>query len=273
MEQNQLCKYPRTAHLQGSRKSHGDDLEDVPWKELAGKNVVIEEKVDGTNVGISFSEQGDLLLQSRGHYLRGGPRERQYDLLKQWAAARQEELYCVLGSRYILYGEWLFAKHTVFYDALPHYLLEFDVLDTENNVFLSTPARKELLFRGSYVVPVEQVLVLWYGTFDELGDVTSLITRSNFITCDRANNLRCAAVAAGVPYEDVVQHTDMHDEMEGLYIKWEEDGVVKGRYKFVRDTFTNSILEQKQHWHDRPIIQNRLLPGCFGEMFATQENV
>ena len=49
--------------------------------------------------------------------------------MKQWANAHRDAFYEVLGSRYIMYGEWMYAKHSVFYDALPHYFLEFDVLD------------------------------------------------------------------------------------------------------------------------------------------------
>ena len=44
-----------------------------------------------------------------------------------------------------MYGEWLYAKHTVYYDALPHYFLEFDIYDKEQAIFLSTKKRKELL--------------------------------------------------------------------------------------------------------------------------------
>ncbi len=50
--------------------------------------------------------------------------------MKAWAGAAQRELREALGGRYVMYGEWLYAKHTVFYDALPHYFFEFDVLDT-----------------------------------------------------------------------------------------------------------------------------------------------
>lgn len=32
-------------------------------------------------------------------------------------------LFKVLGNRHILYGEWLYAKHSVYYDNLPHYFL------------------------------------------------------------------------------------------------------------------------------------------------------
>lgn len=125
-----IIKYPRTPHLKGSRLQPGDeDLSQLPFSEIAGRNLVVEEKCDGANSAVSFSPEGELLLQSRGHYLTGGYRERHYALMKQWANAHRDAFYEVLGSRYIMYGEWMYAKHSVFYDALPHYFLEFDVLD------------------------------------------------------------------------------------------------------------------------------------------------
>ena len=134
-----IKKYPRTKHIEGSRLQKGDeDLRQIPFNNIKGKYIVIEEKVDGANTAISFDDEGNLLLQSRGHYLTGGYRERHYNLFKQWASIHKEMLYSVLGCRYIMYGEWLYAKHTVYYDALPHYFLEFDIYDRENEVFLDT---------------------------------------------------------------------------------------------------------------------------------------
>src|SRR5579859_5773129 len=117
-----LRKYPRTPHLEGSRSQLGDD--DLDFRDLAtldGQFVVVEEKLDGANCAISFAVDGSLLLQSRGHFLTGGPRERQFALFKAWAHCHQPSLQVVLGERYVMFGEWLFAKHTVFYDQLPHY--------------------------------------------------------------------------------------------------------------------------------------------------------
>lgn len=259
-------KYVRTPHIRGSRFQHGDhDMEAVPWEELAGKHLVIEEKMDGANAGISFSETGELLLQSRGHYLRGGPREKHFALLKQWASARQEELRQLLGSRYVMYGEWMFAKHTFFYDSLPHYFMEFDVLDTQTGYFLSTPARDKLLrFASDVAYPVK---VLWAGEFDKLETLKSMIVKSYFITDQRIQNLTQAALDAGVEPQEAFKHTDMSERMEGLYIKWEDKDHVLGRYKFVRESFTNAILDQETHWHDRPIIQNKLAPDAWVRMF------
>lgn len=266
-----MRKYPRTQHLRGSRLQHGDhDLEAVPFEELKGKHLVIEEKVDGANCGISFSETGELQLQSRGHYLRGGPREKHFALLKQWSSTRQVELFCALGSRYVMYGEWLYAKHTMFYDALPHYFMEFDVLDTQTNEFLSTERRGKMLLHTkeawSRVCPV---LVLAEGKFNKLTELEDMIKASHFITDERTHfeHLTDAALDAGVPPAVAWSHTDRSTLMEGLYVKWEEDGEVKGRYKFVRDSFTNSIMEQETHWHDRPIIQNHLEHGALERMF------
>jgi hypothetical protein len=41
--------------------------------------------MDGANCGISFNPDGELLLQSRGHYLTGGGREKHFTLFKQMA--------------------------------------------------------------------------------------------------------------------------------------------------------------------------------------------
>ena len=82
----QLFKYPRTRHVEGSRLQPGDqDLEQVAWSSLAGRHLVIEEKVDGANAGVSFTAGGALRLQSRGHYLTGGGREKHFALFKTWA--------------------------------------------------------------------------------------------------------------------------------------------------------------------------------------------
>ena len=125
-----IIKYPRTPHIEGSRLQPGDeDLSQIPFDNIAGRHIVIEEKIDGANSALSFNPEGELLLQSRGHYLTGGYRERHYNLFKQWAGVHRDALWAVLGCRYVMYGEWMYAKHSIYYDALPHYFMEFDILD------------------------------------------------------------------------------------------------------------------------------------------------
>ena len=136
---NQIYKYPRTQHIEGSKLQVGDeDLSQVKLSDIKGKHLVIEEKMDGANSAMSFSEESKLQIQSRGHYLTGGPREKHFDLLKTWANMHYLELLEALGDRYVMYGEWLYAKHTVFYTDLPNYFMEFDILDVKTGEFLDT---------------------------------------------------------------------------------------------------------------------------------------
>ena len=99
MQSFEIKKYPRTPHLEGSRLQPGDeDLSQVPFADIAGRHLVVEEKVDGANSAVSFDAGEQLLLQSRGHYLTGGYRERHYALMKQWAAVHREAFWRVLVS-------------------------------------------------------------------------------------------------------------------------------------------------------------------------------
>jgi len=57
----------------------------------------------------------------------------------------------------------------------------------------------------------------------------------------------------------VLKETDQSQLMEGLYVKIEEDGVVKERYKYVRSSFLQAVFDSESHWQDRPILHNQLM--------------
>ena len=250
-----IVKYPRTPHIQGSRLQPGDeDLRQRPFADIVGKHVVLEEKIDGANTAISFTNEGELRLQSRGHFLTGGARERHYDLLKQWGAVHQLKLHDVLGDRYIMYGEWMYAKHTIYYDKLPHYFMEFDVLDRETGKFLDTPSRHELLKN----LPVCSVPVLASGTFKNMDEILSFLGDSCFISENHIDNLRMDARLLKLDEDRVCRETDASRTMEGIYIKVEENGEVVNRMKYVRASFLQTVEESQSHWLDRPIVPNRI---------------
>lgn len=254
-----IYKYPRTAHLAGSGIQHGDeDVPIRPWRELENRYLVIEEKMDGANSAISFDETGQILLQSRGHFLKGGPREAQFDLFKTWAYTYTSQLAEILEGRYIMYGEWLYAKHTVFYTDLPHYFLEFDIYDKQQDEFLSTERRRALLIQTPCVVSVK---VLHTGLIQTPQQLTSLIGPSHFISADHLARLRDACQGRCLEASQVLKETDQSQFMEGLYVKIEEDGIVKERYKYVRSGFLQAVFDSESHWQDRPILPNQLKQG------------
>jgi len=253
-----LRKYPRTRHLRGSRLQPGDeDLSAAPFAEIEGRHLVVEEKLDGANAGLGFSAEGELWLQSRGHYLTGGYRERHFDLFKTWASCHREALHAALGSRYVMYGEWLYAKHTVFYDRLPHYFMEFDVLDRQTSTFLSTPRRRELL-AGTPVVPVPVLFEGWAGSLEAL---VEHVAPSRYKSEGWVEALRGAAEREGLDPAKIERETDGSSLAEGLYVKVEAQGEVLGRFKWVRYDFLTTVVDSGSHWIDRPIVPNRLAPG------------
>ena len=264
-----LLKYPRTPHLQGSRLQPGDsDADQTPWRALLGQFVVVEEKLDGANCAVSFDAAGQLQLQSRGHWLnlqRSGGRERQFNAFKQWARAHEAALLAVLEDRYVMYGEWLYAKHSVYYDALPHWFCEFDVFDRHTQRFLDTHARHALLRD----VPVVSVPVLLAGAAPpRFADVLALVGPSLARSAAWRDAFEHTVTREQLDLPLCWQQTDRSEHSEGLYVKVEANGQVIARYKFVRSGFVQTIVDSGSHHSTRPIVPNGLRAGC--DVFAAQ---
>jgi len=261
---SQIHKYPRTRHLEGSRLQPGDaDLDQVPLDALRGQYCVIEEKLDGANAGISLDGEAGLALQSRGHFLVGGAREKHWDLFKRWARTHTAALAARASGGLTVYGEWLYAKHTIFYDQLPHYFLEFDIRDA-TGAFWSTERRRAHL-AGS---PVVSVPVLWEGVVTDPRAIPELVADALYKSSAWRDRLREAAKGANVDPDRAAQETDPEPTAEGLYIKVEDraEGVVVDRYKWVRASFLTAVVDSGSHWLARPIVPNQLADGV--DLFA-----
>ena len=90
---------------------------------LAGK-VEIEEKMDGANVGIIRHKKG-FSLQKRGS-LVGQSEHEQFQYFHAWANRIKYDNIMSVPPNHLLYGELLYAVHTIYYDNLPDYFLVFD---------------------------------------------------------------------------------------------------------------------------------------------------
>jgi hypothetical protein len=235
-----FVKYPRTPHLFGSKGT--DDDKHLGSEEsksfIADPSLIVEEKLDGTNVGIHFTRSGRVVLQCRGHEITEGMHP-QYDLFKQWTAVKRPVLEATLASQFILYGEWLYAKHSVHYRRLPHYFFEFDIYDKDAERFLSLEKRLAML-QGTGLMTVP---VLHRGpvSFDQLRSLigpSAFASRFENPTTSRADNL-----------------------MEGLYCRTEANGYVSSRAKMVRLEFVEKV-KQSEHWQHQPMLPNELAEGA-----------
>src|SRR5581483_6848309 len=151
-----FIKYPRTPHLFGARGNDDDKHLGIDESEvfIADESLIVEEKLDGTNVGVHFTTRGRMVLQCRGHEVTEGMHP-QYDLFKQWTAVKRPILEAMLSDRFIVYGEWLYARHSVHYRGLPHYFFEFDIYDKDAGRFLDLESRMQMLDgSGLQTVPI-----------------------------------------------------------------------------------------------------------------------
>lgn len=234
--QGDFIKYPRTPHLFGSKGTDDDKHlgEAESTRFIADESLIVEEKIDGTNVGIHFSDGGEFVLQCRGHLITEGMHP-QYDLFKQWGAVKRLVLEQRLENRYILFGEWVYARHSIHYRQLSHYFFEFDIYDKQRQLFLDLAQRLSLL-EGSGIPTVP---VIHTGRLKR-AELAKLIGPSRF----------------GSHFEHpTTKQTD--NLMEGLYLRIEADGAVQGRAKFVRPEFVEKI-KQSTHWQQQILVPNEL---------------
>lgn len=235
ISQGDFVKYPRTPHLFGSRGTSDDKHlgERESMRFLADSSLIVEEKIDGTNVGIHFAS-GEMLLQCRGHQITEGMHP-QYDLFKQWAMVKRGTLEDRLGERFILYGEWAYAKHSIFYRQLPHFFFEFDIFDKALKSFLTLEVRSQMLDgSGIETVPIVHRGSLKRSLLESLIGASALGGEFDHPVSGKRDNL-----------------------MEGLYLRTEDEHGVTGRAKFVRPEFVEKI-KQSTHWQQQLMVPNEL---------------
>jgi hypothetical protein len=235
-----FVKYPRTPHLFGSKATDDDKhLSEAESNQfLADKSLIVEEKLDGTNVGIHFTSDGKMVLQCRGHLITQGMHP-QYDFFKQWTTVKRCVIEDRLEDRFILFGEWLYARHSLHYRQLPHYFFEFDIYDKDQETFLDLKQRLTVIEGAG----IGTVPVLHRGAISK-GALQGLIGPSRFDSVfenpftRRSDNL-----------------------MEGLYLRIEAAGSVIGRAKWVRPEFVEKV-KQSAHWQHQASVPNLLKEGA-----------
>ena len=176
----------------------------------------------------------------------------------RWASAHEHWLLERLEDRFVLYGEWLHKKHSVFYDHLPHYFCEFDVWDRATGLFLSTAARRRLLEGG----PVLSVPVLYEGPAPRRhAELLALVGDSLAKTAHWRQVFEQVVHREGLDLARAWRQCDRSSRMEGLYLKLEDEQQTLGRLKWVRQDFVQAILDADQHHASQPFIPNQLAAG------------
>lgn len=219
-------RFPHTPHLawlgEGSPR---DDkvLSPSEVTALLAGDVVVEEKLDGANIGLSLAPDGSLRAQNRGQYLVE-PHAGQFARLSAWLAQHGEGLRAVLTPNLMLFGEWCAARHSLKYAALPDWFLLFDVYDHSAGRFWTSARRNEL------------AATLGLSTVPRLMEGRCTLVQLKEVLSRQQSQFRQGA-------------------LEGMVIRRESAQWCDARAKLVRPDFTQEITE---HWSRRRIEWNQL---------------
>ena len=232
---SEFFRFPHTPHLAWLGKGEPRDdkvLSQAEAKAFLAGPVLLEEKVDGANLGFSVGRDGLLRAQNRGQYLTR-PLTGQFARLNDWLAMHEEDLFDVLGESLILFGEWVAAVHSLEYPDLPDYFLVFDVYDRSEKKFWSS-ARRDALVAKLGLCRIHEIGRGHYP----LGVIEQLLRSST--------------------------SAYRHGACEGVYLRREDDNWLIARAKLVHPDFVQSIGE---HWRSRALRWNvvRPAPPSFGQ--------
>lgn len=223
IDYNILVKFPRTKHIINLGGMTRDDLifTQTKLKEFLNMELLIEEKIDGANLGIFLDKTTmKIMVQNRSHFVNSSYHE-QFKLLDNWINTHYAELYTILeNNEYILYGEWMYFKHSIHYTNLPDYFILFDIYDRTTKEFFSRDIVDSIIKNTT----LKQTPIIAKGKFtlEELKNFTK--NKSSF-------------------YDGIV---------EGIYVRTIKDNFTKFRGKIVRKNF----IAGNEHWTKNKYILN-----------------
>jgi atypical dual specificity phosphatase len=221
-----IHKFPRTRHIFNVGGATVDDrILDADERDTFMKeyDVFIAEKVDGAQLGISIDENYKIMVQNRSHYVNSKSHS-QFEKLNKWIIDHKEALFQILEDQHtILFGEWLYAKHSIAYNSLPDYFMAFDLYNKKKNLFYN----RDKLVEALKDTNVHYVREMYRGNIKDKNQLLKMIEQKS-------------------------EYTD--GRVEGIYLKIFERDYVKARCKLVR----NDFICGNEHWTKHTIEKNKL---------------
>jgi atypical dual specificity phosphatase len=233
-EKSLLPDFGRTPHLPWNPNGTADDLvaTDGDLATLfSSPRVLVEEKVDGALVGF-HSRNGDPIVRNRDHilskaYLKNTPSKLQFRSVWGYFYEHRSQFRDLeerFGFPVSVYGEWLYATHTLHYTDLPSVFLPHTLYDPGYGVFVDALVAREALLECGF--PCPQVVSTRMGTREEV------------------------EAWMGTP------STLGSQRMEGLYFKVSDGTRITHRFKKVSGEF-----HQDPQWFTRPLERNGIRKG------------
>jgi hypothetical protein len=220
--------YGHIPHLPGSRVGPGDHMCHEGQARIATERardkhdeVIVQEKVDGSNVGVARIG-GELYALGRSGYLAESSRYKQHQVFAVWVRNNADRFLAVLKDGERLCGEWLMQAHGTRYQLVHEPFVAFDLMvghvRTTYDEFMARIAAggftpPALIHRGS-PLSVENAMERlglhgFHGAVDPAEGVVWRVERDEIT--ERGRSERCRVVSFLVKYVRL-------DKIDGIYL-------------------------------------------------------
>jgi atypical dual specificity phosphatase len=225
---NLAPEYPRIPHLDKkiSNMTHDDiQVEGGIQFPLTGW---VQEKLDGANMGVSWTS-GPVIrnrtnILKKGYIKKETPAKLQFRSSWNWLHAHNKDiqkLYKSLMTPVTVYGEWLYAKHSIYYDRLPDLFIAYDIYIPEDDEWLSPDKFESEMLQTNikFIKPTKM-------TFNDISDVV----RVSELPSEYRNGVR-----------------------EGIVIKLADERKITESFKIV-----NKFFERREDFNEE-LIKNKVI--------------
>ncbi|KAF9201243.1 Dual specificity protein phosphatase 23 [Haplosporangium sp. Z 27] len=150
---------------------------------------------------------------------------------------------------YVLYGEWLYAKHSVQYTGLRSWFIPFDLFDIKTGTFVSRKLFQKAIAKTQLTTnPVVQIPKEIYGDVEKTLEWTLKMLQSRSVLMKEEKRISSA--------DDLLDQDQQQDRVEGLYFRIDQGERLLMRSKVVRPDF----IAGDERWGAKEQIVNKLLP-------------
>lgn len=237
-EHRKYIKYPSTRHLPWSHERDDDDTahESLDW--LTGYPLIATKKMDGGNAMLVKDSENPIRARNGRH-----ADKEHFDMAKQWYW--DEGLYAKLPEHLQVFGEWLYAKHSIHYGcdcdkpcedvgpALEDYFQVFGMYDTRYNLWLGWHETVELATEMDLTVVPYATEVYGELQFEETYEAWDTLYELSQHVVEQGHE--GVVVRSALPF-----HYGQIDRRLGKYVR------------------PGHVKEGEKHWSKRPLVQNQL---------------
>jgi len=221
-------KYEKTFRLPSVLFETGKrELSSADQKKLLNGKITVEEKIDGANVGIIGTKPGEVFRTQKRGSLVGPSEHEQFNRFKAWTVGHADD-FNSLPKGIIIYGEFMWATHHIFYNSLPDWFICFDIWD--NCEYVSRLEKEEWCQQ----LNLQCVPLIYEGPVASITELLDLLPGKSEYSSDQ--------------------------EKEGIVVKNYKKQM---RAKLVRPNFIKEVNEDGTHWMTKwdPRKVNKLQMG------------